>query len=246
MNAPSPNSLRDEVADLQRTLAVRDAEIVDLRSAFAEFASAAGHELKSPLNKMIAFARLLGGEQESLSADGQENLGFLLASADKLRRGVVALLDYARAGRVEFEFEEVEVDRCVDLAMRFAGTDLEAAGSTLDRDDLPSVRADLAWLGVAFRHLIDNVAHHAGGAVRCRITAEETGDGWVLGVRDWGVGVDTQQAERIFDPFERAHGSGSGLGLTTAAKIVERHGGKLWLESPGDGGAHFRMRLGGS
>ncbi|MCP3919174.1 MAG: hypothetical protein GY711_26840 [bacterium] len=243
MGIPTADT-EDEVAELKRVLSARETELSELREAFGEFASAAGHELKSPLNKMIAFVKLLQDEEEALSEDARENLGFLVRSANKLRRGVDQLLDYARAGRVELEPEDVELDRCVDLALRFAGAEIEAAGSAVDRDELPTLHADMAWLAVALRHLIDNVAQHAGGAVRCRVTAERDEEGWTLGVRDWGVGVEPQHRERIFQPFERAHGAGSGLGLPVAARIIERHGGRLWLESPEDGGAHFRFRIG--
>jgi two-component system, chemotaxis family, sensor kinase Cph1 len=120
--------------------------------------------------------------------------------------------------------------------------DLEASGAEVSNDPLPVLRADPVLISELFQNLIENAIKYRGEAApRVHVSAAERPDGWLFAVRDNGVGVPTEQAERIFEPFYQADGSrhlggGVGLGLATCKRIVERHGGRIHARSaPGEG-----------
>jgi chemotaxis family two-component system sensor kinase Cph1 len=118
----------------------------------------------------------------------------------------------------------------------------------VSHDPLPHVVADAALLSLLLRHLLANAIKYCEGRPAVHVTAERAGEHWVFGIRDNGIGVDPRHAERIFTAFRRLHprhgyGGGSGLGLAICRKVVQRHGGRIWVESNAGGGSHFRFTL---
>jgi light-regulated signal transduction histidine kinase (bacteriophytochrome) len=121
--------------------------------------------------------------------------------------------------------------------------------ATVVQDALPTVTGDRTLLVQLYQNLIGNaLKFHGDSAPELRLTAEETPEGWLLGVADNGIGIKPEYAEQIFAPFKRLHGrseyEGTGIGLAICRKIVERHGGRIWVTSALGQGAHFKFTLG--
>jgi len=246
--AVAERQLRDNQASLEAALEALKAKNDEL----ADFTYMASHDLQEPLRKLMSFSDLLkediGGD---INADAQEDLDYIVDAAERMKALVHSLLRLSRVGQAQLELAEVPVADAVREAAENLSARIEEAGAeVVVPDDLPTLTADRALLVQLFQNLIGNGIKFvaAGTAPRVDITAQAVDDGWLIGVRDNGIGIDPARAGQIFTPFRRLHTrteyAGSGIGLAICKKIVERHGGALRVESaPGDG-AHFLFVLG--
>ncbi|MEZ5966792.1 MAG: ATP-binding protein [Planctomycetota bacterium] len=228
------------------------AELASTNHELELFAYMASHDLQEPLRKLISFAGLL---VEDVGADLPESarvdLHYITDAAARMQALVRGLLDLSRAGRGELQEAPVRLDDCVDAALASLGDRVEAAAARIERQPLPTVLGNQALLTTLYQNLLGNALKFTkpeGGAV-LRVEACESADGWVFGVADNGIGLDPTYADSIFEPFRRLHGrreyEGTGIGLAVCRKAVERHGGRIWVESKPGQGAHFRFTLKG-
>jgi PAS domain S-box-containing protein len=215
-----------------------------------EFTYIASHDLQEPLRKLSAYSDLL---QEDMKKGDQEeadrDLGVLASAARRMQKLVQDLLALSRYGRRSMKLEEVALDEIVDLALDALALRIEESGAELVRSDLPVIRGDRSLLAQLYQNLVGNSLKFCGNKPpRIELTAEKVGGYWTLGVADNGIGLDPKYAEQVFSPFKRLHGrddyEGTGIGLAVCRKIVERHGGRIWVESELGNGAHFRFILG--
>ena len=225
--------------------AERDRLIAELEAKNAElerFAYTASHDLKTPLVTIRAYVGYMlrdaaAGNLTRLEEDGKRIVG----ASDRMRLLLDDLLELSRVGRVLNPPSEIPLVELVrEVADQVQGR-LDASRVKLDIDpDLPAVRGDRRRLFQVFQNLIDNAAKFTGGqaAPRIEVGAERKGDETILYVRDNGAGIDPRHQERIFGLFEKleAGGTGTGVGLALARRIIEAHGGRIWVESPGEGG----------
>ena len=158
------------------------------------------------------------------------------------------LLALSRARKSESRRQLVAIDGCVDKALDALQISLESKGAEIHRDPLPELWCDPTMVTQLYQNLIGNVlkfVSHKRSMVR--LTAEQDGPGWVLGVADNGIGIKPEYGEQIFQAFQRLHSrgeyEGSGIGLAICRKAVEHHGGKIWVESELGRGAHFKFTL---
>ena len=215
-----------------------------------EFTYVASHDLQEPLRKLIAYSDVLQedmgrGDEEEVARD----LDVITSAARRMRQLVQDLLALSRSGRQEMTWDEVSIGQCVDRALDALELRVEETAAEIQRAQLPVVRADPSLLTQLFQNLIGNaLKFHGERPPRIRITAEETEGHWLLGVADEGIGIKPEYAEQIFSPFKRLHRrgeyEGTGIGLAICRKIVERHGGSIWVVSEPGKGAHFRFTLG--
>jgi light-regulated signal transduction histidine kinase (bacteriophytochrome) len=256
-------SIRDitDVRAAQRELArQRDAlesANLDLARSNAEleqFASVASHDLQEPLRKLVSFSELLredlGGELPERAA---QDLGFITDAARRMRTLVMDLLTLSRTGTTEMKVRAVSLEEIADRALDSLGLRVAETRAVITRDPLPQVAGDATLLEELYQNLLSNALKFCapGAAPRIHLSAERgASDEWVLGVRDAGIGIDPERSAEIFRPFRRLHSAdrypGTGIGLAIARKAVDRHGGRLWLESQPGKGAHFRFTLGPS
>ena len=239
------NSLKAHAFELERLndeLEIRNTEL-------NEFTYIASHDLQEPLRKITAFSGLLkkdlGG---ALSDDAGENLDFLADAASRMQTLVNDLLVLSRSGRRELEREFIPLDDCVDLALDALSISVEETGAQIDRDDLPEVWGDKMLLTQLYQNLLGNALKFVSDiAPKVNLSAQLCDEEWVLGVKDNGIGIDQQYAEQIFTPFKRLHGRteypGTGIGLAMCRKAVERHGGRIWVESDPGKGSHFKFTI---
>ena len=154
----------------------------------------------------------------------------------------------SRAGRVAKKREKVSLGECADLALEALAIRMKETGARVTRDELPEVWGDSTLLTQLYQNLIGNALKFCGDqAPIIRLTVEEQDGSPVFGVKDNGIGIEPKYAQQIFEPFKRLHGraeyEGSGIGLAICRRIVERHGGKIWVESEPGKGAHFRFTI---
>lgn len=246
---------RDLSARRQAELA-REAALEELRRSNADlerFAYAASHDLQEPLRMVVSFLQLLerraGG---CLDAEAREFLDFALQGASRMQVLVADLLTFSRAGRGDLQAEPVDAGEALDLALGDLSVALREAGGTVRRGPLPRVQAIRSQLAQVFQNLVSNALKFAGDRPPLvEIDAAREAGAWHFRVRDHGIGVAPEHHERIFQLFQRLHGQdrfqGSGIGLAIAKRVVERLGGRIWVEStPGEGATfHFTLPAAG-
>lgn len=236
---------------IQRTMKLGDGLIVFLTDVTRQrrmetelvgYADVVAHDLREPLASMDLLVRLLEGRPDE--PPPPEALRMLRASTARARELIDGVLEYARGGELrtgQVALGELVAEVSDDLRPR-----LEETGATLTAGDLPVVEADRAQLRRVFQNLVGNaLKFQAGAAPRIEISADRARHAWVLTVRDNGVGVPSDQAQRIFGMFARANGEseGAGIGLAICRRVVEAHGGRIWVEAADGGGSAFRFSL---
>jgi len=217
-----------------------------------EFTYVASHDLQEPLRKLISFGDLLRKDVgDELPERAARDLGFITDAARRMQTLVQDLLSLSRFGSSAMRLVLLPLDDCVDSALEALDERVMETGAEVVRDELPGISADRTLLTQLYQNLIGNALKFVGTErPRIHLTAELENGHHVLGVRDNGIGIKPEHAEQIFIPFKRLHGraeySGSGIGLAICRKVVERHGGRIWVESEPGKGAHFRFTLGGA
>lgn len=234
------------VAQRQADERVRESQAALARSneALERFASRAAHDLHEPLRAVTGFLGLfLRRHGETVPDAGRDLLDHALAGAERMQGRLDGLRELARVEAEGGPMRPVDLDELLaDVQADLAG---ELDGATVDIGELPWVTGDREQLRALFRHLLANALRsHNGGAPRIRITATEDDQGWEIVVTDDGPGIPTDQRERVLDPFAKLDpdAPGTGVGLTVAARIAERHGGRLTIDGDGSG-CVVRLRL---
>lgn len=252
-------SLRDR-EDFARTtakaLAMRSQELEmaleELRQRnreLDEFTYISSHDLQEPLRQLISFSALLRRDAGAKLPDrASRDLDFITSCAQRMQNLVQDLLALSRAGRAGMNRVELSLDHCVDHALDALQERIRETDASIARVPLPLVDGDELLLTLLYQNLIGNaLKFSAGKAPRVCITLEEDKGSRVFGVRDEGIGLAPQYADLIFAPFKRLHArgeyEGSGIGLAICRKVVERHRGRIWVESEEGRGAHFRFTL---
>lgn len=217
--------------------------------ALRAFTASAGHDLQEPLRKVLAFSTLLQKRQaDALGPDGEQSLAFISDAAQRMRTLVNEALAYIDAAVRPLALEPVALDTLLDEVLKSRAALMNEAGATFDRMDLPTVSGDRNLLQQVLAALVDNaLKFRRGSNVTIQISAVRTGARHRIEIRDDGIGVDPELAEKLFTPFGRLHSReaypGAALGLARVKLIVERHGGEIWLEPGAGEGACFAFTL---
>jgi light-regulated signal transduction histidine kinase (bacteriophytochrome) len=236
-----------ELRRVRGELARRTAELEHARAELKELASSVSHDLSQPLTTVAGFADLLSRRYEGqLDADGEEFIAFILKGVDRMQSMIEDLVCYLRAAENELPEAAVNLSQVLGLVVNSLADTIAEAGAAVTADPLPTVRGDAIQLRQVFRQLISNSLTYTNGAPpRIHISAVSDEDGVCVSVTDNGIGIDENQAPRAFELFQRFQSSppGNGVGLAICRKIIERHGGRIWVESKDDGGSVFRFKL---
>jgi PAS domain S-box-containing protein len=245
-----------ELQDANTELLQRTSELVAINAELERFAYVASHDLQEPLRIVSSYTQLLATRYEGkLDADADDFIKFAVGGAERMRQLIKDLLTYSRMGIRQRKPQEVDCEEVLRGALRNLKAAINETGGVVTHEPLPAVFGDPVQLGQLFQNLIGNALKfrrsespqvHISAA---RMTGDKPGSRayWQFSVKDNGIGIEPQYTERIFGAFQRLHTAaeypGTGVGLAICKKIVEAHGGRIWVESTFGKGSTFKFTL---
>lgn len=244
-------ALETEIAERRRAeeaLKQANASLARSNQDLEQFAYAASHDLQEPLRTIKNFTSLLGRRYKNkMGGDADEFIGYIVDGADRMETLIRDLLTYSRAGRSSRAQALVDCSHALKLALSNLRSAVDSSGAAITSSELPQVMANDTEMVQLFQNLVGNaIKYRSERPAEIHISASKREGQWVFEVRDNGMGVPAHEQDRIFRVFQRLHGRempGSGIGLATCAKIVERHGGHIWVESEVGVGSSFKFTL---
>lgn len=245
-------------------------ELARSNKELEQFAYVASHDLQEPLHMVNGFLSLLEAKYKpQLDAKAGEYIGYAVEGATRMSQLISDLLEYSRAGR-SMNFKPVDAGRVLDAALSNLGGAIREAEAVITRDGIPVVNGDATQLTQLLQNLVGNAVKFRSKDRPCQVhvgvkkvighqslgkeaspssngQCPMTNDAWLFSVRDNGIGIAPEHADRIFTIFQRLHTReqypGTGIGLAICKKIVEGHGGRIWVESDAGHGASFLFTL---
>ena len=232
---------------LEERVKARTQDLLRSNAELEQIAYVSAHDLQEPLRMVSSYVQLLARRyKDRLDADAHTFIDYAVEGATRMQRLVNDLLSFTSVNMHGRASETVDCEAVFAEAVACLQPAIEGSRATVTHSPLPAVTADRAQLTQVFQRLIGNaVKFHSEEPPRIHVSAEEQGDTWVFSVRDNGIGIDPQYADRIFVMFQRLHRReeypGNGIGLALCKKIVERHGGRIWMTSEPGMGATFHF-----
>jgi light-regulated signal transduction histidine kinase (bacteriophytochrome) len=233
-------------AELAETTALLERSNEELQ----RFATVASHDLREPLRVVSGFAEMLERRhKDQLGDEGARFIDAITKGVARMDEMIADLLAYARAGRADQPLEPVDCAQVVADVLAGLELAIRDSGAAIEVGELPTVTGNPAALRQVFQNLIANAMKFAGDdPPRIRVWAAEVPGGWRFSVRDNGIGIDPQEADKIFGMFARGKSGqryqGTGVGLALCQRIVEVHGGRIWVEPAPGGGSQFMFTIG--
>ena len=230
--------LERQAADLERS-----------NQELEQFAYVASHDLQEPLRKVASFCQMLERRYKGqLDERADQYIAFAVDGAKRMQLLINDLLAFSRVGRVTSPQTDVDMDNCLRSALRALDTLIEESDAEVTADPLPTVHGEESLLTLLLQNLIGNaVKFRADAPPRARISVRRDGDVWEFACSDNGIGIEHQYAERVFVIFQRLHPKeryeGTGIGLAMCKKIVEYHGGRIWVDPDSSHGTTMRWTL---
>ncbi|MDQ1326884.1 MAG: hypothetical protein QG641_164, partial [Candidatus Poribacteria bacterium] len=234
--------LKKEISERKRT----EAELARSNAELQQFAYIASHDLQEPLRMVASYLQLLERRYKSqLDADADDFISYAVDGATRMQRLINDLLVYSRVSSRGKEFKPTDCEEIFEQTLANLQIAIMENEVTVTHDHLPVVIADDVQMVQIFQNLIANaIKFRKAEPPHIHVSAEQKDSEWVFSVRDNGIGIDAEYKDRIFIIFQRLHNigkyPGTGIGLAVCKRIVERHGGCIWVESkPGDGSSFF-------
>jgi len=255
-----PRSIRLSVerANIRKQLFSANKSLVTKYKELDQFVHMVSHDLMTPLNSIIGFGHLLDEEVDKYLCGGTEKCSFsymkeyvqeILNTSMKMSGLIQDLLALAYAENSELKLEDVILADCFAVAIKMLNQNIRETDAQIECDLLPDVKGDNHLLNQLFLNLISNAIKYVDNKIpKIQVTHDIVDNRSIIGVKDNGIGIKSEYFDEIFNPFKRLHSSqkysGTGIGLATCKAIVERHHGKIWVESEPGKGSHFKFILG--
>ena len=241
---------REEIALAHELLTDQAEELRRSNRDLEQFAYVASHDLQEPLRKIASFTQLLqkryGGQMDERA---DQYIAFAVDGAKRMQQLIQDLLGFSRVGRVGGDVTDVVLADALATALDNLSEAVTESGATITHDELPVVRGERPLLVQLLQNLIGNAIKFRDPerAPTVHLSARRVGDSWELECRDNGIGIDPQYADRVFVIFQRLHAKdvyeGTGIGLSLCKKIVEFHGGRIWIAQPDGAGTSIHWTL---
>lgn len=241
--------VNDQLTLAMQELAERAEDLTRSNAELEEVAYIASHDLQEPLRMVSSYTQLLARRyQGQLDAKADKYIHYAVDGASRMQILINDLLDYSRVGRRGKLFQPTECQQVVSQAKANLQVAIRESHAQIRSDNLPQVMGDCTQLVQLFQNLLSNaIKYRRDDPPRIQITAKPRSSAWLFAVQDNGIGIDPKHLERIFFIFQRLHHReeypGSGIGLAICKKIVERHGGQIWVESEPEKGSIFHFTL---
>jgi PAS domain S-box-containing protein len=226
-----------------------EAELRRSNEELERFAYVASHDLQEPLRTVSSYVQLLSRRyRDRLDSDATDFIDFAVGGARRMQQLIEDLLAFSRVGTRGAPLVPTDMQAVLEGTLASLHAALEESRATVTADSLPVVVADAGQLAQLLTNLIGNaLKFRADAPPRAHVGAERNGRLWTISVQDNGIGISPEYFERIFVIFQRLHSqeeyAGTGVGLAICKKIVERHGGRIWVESTPGQGARFSFTL---
>lgn len=259
LKIPTASQLQKANDDLHREIAERQRVEEELRQAneallksnqdLQHFAHVAAHDLQTPLRSISVFTQLLQRNfQGQLGDEAEQWMGLVTDGTVRMQALIDDLLAYSRLDSQARPFKPVDCGQLFEEALANLTSRIQDTGAEITCSELPTVWADRVQFAQVLQNLIENgIKYNAAKPPKVRVGAEERDGNWVFSVADNGIGIDPKYHQRVFEIFRRLHTHqeypGTGIGLTICHRIVERHGGRIWVESREGMGSTFYFTL---
>ena len=240
---------KNDLVEARQKLEESVAELGRSNADLQQFAYVASHDLQEPLRMVSSYTQLIARRYKGkLDADADEFIAFAVDGANRMQRLILDLLAYSRVNTAGRQFEPTAMETVLKAALNNLTNAVKESQAVITHDPLPAVMGDDKQLAQLFQNLLSNAVKFGGAQPpRIHISAKQADGEWLFSVRDHGIGIDPQYADRIFVIFQRLHTReeypGTGIGLAICKKIIERHGGHMWVESELGKGATFYFTL---
>jgi len=232
---------------LNESLVAKSVELADSNAELEQFAYVASHDMQEPLRMVTSFLLLLEKKyKDIIDETGKKYIHFAVDGAKRMRQIILDLLDFSRVGQNYIEPKELDLNELIQEIESLFRKQIEEKHAIIGFDQLPVIKASETPIRQVFQNLIGNALKYGRDEtpVRIRIDAIDLNDHWQFSVADNGIGISEEYYEKIFVIFQRLHNlekfSGTGIGLAVTKKIIEKFGGKIWLQSKeGEGSTFF-------
>ena len=233
----------------EKMLKLKLEELARSNAELEQFAYVSSHDLQEPLRMIGSYLQLLQRRYYGkLDDKADKYIDFAVDGASRMQNLINDLLEFSRVTTRAREFESADCELILNQVLSNLEISIKESGAVISHDQLPVVTADSTQLTQVFQNLIANaIKFHSEKTPEINISVQKENNKWIFSVADNGIGIDPKHCERIFEVFKRLHKRreypGTGIGLSICKKIVERHGGQIWVESNQDGGSIFYFNL---
>lgn len=240
---------RDMRRQAERNLSRKVNELARSNAELEQFAYVASHDLQEPLRMVANYTQLFAEQYRGkLDEQAEKYIHYAVDGATRMQAMIQDLLAFSRVGRAESGFQEIDLNAALKLALENLQPAIKESGAVVKCDSLPMLKAHRIQMVQLFQNLIGNAIKFRGNQPPLiQIGAEQKNGEWIFSAKDNGIGIAVEYSEIIFAIFQRLHTRseypGNGIGLAICKKIIERHGGRIWVESKEGQGSTFKFTL---